>query len=234
MLKDLKEQVWRANRDLERHRLVTLTWGNVSGLSENRELVVIKPSGVEYGDLTPDSLSVVDLSGRLVEGALAPSSDTAIHLEIYRAFAGIKGVAHTHSTYATIFAQARLPIPCLGTTHADQFNGDIPVTRMISRKEVETGYEINTGRQIAERFRELDPFEMPAVLVAGHGPFTWGKSPEEALVSSVALEKIAEMAFGTLALGREKVRFPDYLLRKHFQRKHGPEAYYGQKKSGEK
>lgn len=233
MLEELKDKVWKANRDLERQNLVTLTWGNVSGLSPDRELVVIKPSGVGYSELTPTDLAVVDMSGRRIEGALAPSSDTPIHLEIYRAFPGVFGVAHTHSTYATIFAQAHMSIPCLGTTHADHFRGEIPVTRMIGQKEVETGYEINTGRQIAEHFKEVDPLEIPAVLVAGHGPFTWGKSPDEAFLNCAALEKVAEMAYGTLSIKREEVLFPDYLLQKHFRRKHGPEAYYGQKKTGD-
>jgi L-ribulose-5-phosphate 4-epimerase len=234
MLDELKEEVWKANIDLEKNNLVTLTWGNVSGLNPNRDRVVIKPSGVNYSDLTPENLVIVDLEGRRIEGTLEPSSDTPIHLEIYRAFPGIFGVAHTHSTYATIFAQARMPIPCLGTTHADHFRGDVPVTRMIDQKEVEADYEINTGRLIAEHFRDTDVLEMPGVLVAGHGPFTWGKTPGEALLNSVALEKVAEMALGTLVLRKKDMTFPGYLLQKHFLRKHGPKAYYGQKKTGEK
>jgi len=233
MLERLKDEVWRANRDLERHGLVTLTWGNVSGMSPEEKLVVIKPSGVGYGELVPEDLVVVDMSGHKIEGALAPSSDTPIHLEIYRAFPGILAVAHTHSTYATIFAQVQMSIPCLGTTHADHFKGDIPVTRMMTKEEVESDYEINTGRLIADHFRDSDPEEMPSVLVAGHGPFTWGKSPQEALLNGVALEKVAEMALGTMLLKQNAVPFPDYLVQKHFQRKHGPKAYYGQKKTGE-
>lgn len=233
MLEELKEQVWRANQDLERHGLVALTWGNVSGLSKEREHVVIKPSGVGYRELVPDDLVVVDLCGRKIEGRLAPSSDTPTHLEIYKSFEALYGIAHTHSVYAAMFAQANQSIPCLGTTHADHFNGDIPVTRMITQEEVEGGYELNTGRVIVERFESLNPLEMPAVLVVGHGAFTWGKSPEEALRNSVALEKVAKVAFGTLLLRPEGFPFPDYLLRKHFRRKHGPKAYYGQKETGD-
>ncbi|MGD2294843.1 MAG: L-ribulose-5-phosphate 4-epimerase AraD [Candidatus Aminicenantes bacterium] len=233
MLEELKEQVWRANQDLERYNLVSLTWGNVSGLSQDREFVVIKPSGVGYRDLMPDDLVVVDKSGQKAEGRLSPSSDTPTHLEIYKALDGLYGIAHTHSPYATMFAQANQGVPCLGTTHADHFNGDIPITRMITREEVSKDYEANTGKVIVERFTSLVPLEMPAVLVAGHGAFTWGKSPEEALLNCVALEEVARMAFGTLLLQPEGVPFPDYLLKKHFRRKHGPEAYYGQIKFGE-
>jgi L-ribulose-5-phosphate 4-epimerase len=176
---------------------------------------------------------LVDLAGDRVEGGLNPSSDTPTHLELYRSFAGISGVAHTHSDYAGMFAQAHRELPCMGTTHADHFNGSVPLTRMITSEEVEADYEGNTGRVIVERLERLDPLEMPAVLVAGHGAFTWGRSPEEAVTNSLALEKTAKMAWGALCLDPEAPGFPDYLLRKHYRRKHGPEAYYGQK-TGEK
>jgi len=234
MLEELKHEVWKANQGLEKYKLVSLTWGNISGLSADRDFLVIKPSGVGYNELKSIDLVVVDMDGKKVEGQLSPSSDTPIHLEIYKAFDGLFGVAHTHSVYATMFAQANQSIPCLGTTHADHFYGDIPVTRMITEEEVDSGYEVNTGKVIVERFEHLDPLKMPAVLVAGHGAFTWGQSPDEALLNSVALEDVAKMAFGTFLLRPDGIPFPDYLLHKHFLRKHGPEAYYGQKKTGDK
>ncbi len=234
MLDQLKKQVWRANLDLVRYNLVTLTWGNVSGINREKGLVVIKPSGMSYEKLKPSDMVVVDLEGWAVESNLKPSADTPIHLELYRAFDVISGVVHTHSEYATIFAQAYKEIPCLGTTHADHFLGPVPITRMINRKEVEEDYEKNTGKVIVERFADIDPLAMPAVLVAGHGAFTWGRSPEEAVENSLILERVARMAWGTLQLDTRGDRFPDYLLKKHYQRKHGPEAYYGQKKKGGK
>jgi len=234
MLEELKHKVWQANQGLAHYKLVALTWGNISGMSAERDFMVIKPSGIGYEELKSDDLVVVDRDGQKVEGLLSPSSDTPIHLEIYKAFDGLFGVAHTHSVYATMFAQANMSIPCLGTTHADHFCGDIPVTRMITEEETHSGYEVNTGKVIVERFEKLDPFKMPAVLVVGHGAFTWGKSPQEALFNSVALEDVAKMAFGSVLLRPNGIPFPDYLLRKHFLRKHGPDAYYGQKKTGEK
>lgn len=233
-LKELKERVWKANQDLVDYKLVTLTWGNVSGCHREKGLVVIKPSGVSYEGLKPENMVVVDLEGNKVEGKLNPSSDTPTHLVLYRAFAEVSGIVHTHSDYATIFAQACRPLPCLGTTHADHFHGEVPLTRMIRKKEVEEDYEGNTGRVIVERFRQLNPLEMPAVLVAGHGAFAWGKSPEEAVANSLALEKVAKMAWGTLLLTETELPFPKYLLEKHYLRKHGPKAYYGQKKAKEK
>lgn len=233
-LKELKERVWKANQDLVDYKLVTLTWGNVSGCHREKGLVVIKPSGVSYEGLKPENMVVVDLEGNKVEGKLNPSSDTPTHLVLYRAFAEVSGIVHTHSDYATIFAQACRPLPCLGTTHADHFHGEVPLTRMIRKKEVEEDYEGNTGRVIVEHFRQLNPLEMPAVLVAGHGAFAWGKSPEEAVVNSLALEKVAKMAWGTLLLTETELPFPKYLLEKHYLRKHGPKAYYGQKKAKEK
>ncbi len=227
-LQELRRRVCEANRRIIDLGLVTLTWGNVSALDRDSELVVIKPSGVGTDAMTYDSMVVVDLLGNLVEGDLNPSSDTPTHLELYRAFRGIAGVAHTHSDYATMFAQAHLSIPCLGTTHADHFYGEVPLTRKITEQEVKEDYEGNTGRVIVERFLELDPRKMPAVLVAGHGAFTWGTSPEAAVANGQALEKTAKMAWGTLQLRPEPPPFPAYLLRKHYDRKHGAKAYYGQ------
>jgi len=226
---ELRQRVFRANRDLVDFGLVTLTWGNVSALDRASGLMIIKPSGVDYQSLAPENMVVLDLAGSRVEGELKPSSDTPTHLELYRAFPEISGVAHTHSDYAAMFAQAHRAVPCLGTTHADHFNGEVPLTRVISQREVEADYEGHTGKVIVERFRQLDPLEMPAVLVAGHGAFAWGRTPEEAVINSLALEKTAKMAWGTLILNRDVPPFPEYLLRKHYRRKHGPEAYYGQK-----
>lgn len=231
-LQELRRRVCEANRRIIDLGLVTLTWGNVSALDRDSGLVVIKPSGVGYDAMTSDSMVVVDLLGKRVEGDLYPSSDTPTHLELYRSFRGIAGVAHTHSDYATMFAQAHLSIPCLGTTHADHFNGEVPLTRMITEQEVKQDYEGNTGCVIVERFKKLDPSEVPAVLVAGHGAFSWGTSPEEAVFNGLALEKSAKMAWGTLTLRPEHPPFPAYMLRKHYERKHGSHAYYGQK-SGE-
>jgi L-ribulose-5-phosphate 4-epimerase len=233
-LEELRKRVYQANIDLVDLGLVTLTWGNVSGLDRESGIVAIKPSGVDYKDLAPENLVLVDLAGNRVEGDLNPSSDTPTHLELYRAFDRIAGVAHTHSDYAGMFAQARLAIPCLGTTHADHFNGEVPLTRMITQDEVEADYEGNTGKVIVERFERIDPWEMPAVLVAAHGAFAWGASPERAVINSLALEKTAKMAWGTLSLAPEVPPFPEYLLRKHYQRKHGPQAYYGQKTGEQK
>jgi L-ribulose-5-phosphate 4-epimerase len=229
-IEELKEKVWRANLDLVEHNLVTLTWGNVSGRDRKKDWVVIKPSGLSYKELKPENMVVVDLKGNRLESGLKPSSDTATHLVLYKIFSDISGIAHTHSDYATIFAQASRPIPCLGTTHADHFHGEVPLTRMISEKEVEEDYEGNTGRVIVERFKNLDPIETPGVLVPGHGAFAWGKSPEEAVVNSLAIEKVAKMAWGTLLLAEKEPFFPEFLLEKHYLRKHGPKAYYGQTK----
>ena len=233
-LEELKARVLKANLDLVELDLVTLTWGNVSGFDSEKGLVVIKPSGIDYAELKANDMVIVDLAGNKVEGDLNPSSDTPSHLEIYLAYPEIKGVAHTHSDYASMFALAHKSIPCLGTTHADHFNGDIPLTRMISEKEVQEDYEGNTGKVIVERFAQIKPLEMPAVLVSGHGAFTWGRSPEEAVTNSLALEKTAKMAWGTLLLNSEIPDFPKYLLQKHYSRKHGPQAYYGQTPQEEK
>jgi L-ribulose-5-phosphate 4-epimerase len=229
MLPELKEQVWRANLNLVKYQLITLTWGNVSGIDRQQGFVVIKPSGVSYDDMQPQHMVVVDLDGKVVEGTLRPSSDTPTHVALYKAFPQIGGVTHTHSAYAVMFAQACQEIPCFGTTHADHFAGTIPLTRFLTVAEVEQAYEANTGTVIIERFAGLQPLEMPAVLVAGHGPFTWGKTPDDAVSNSVVLEKVAQMAAGTLALKPQAPPLPEYILNKHYLRKHGPGAYYGQK-----
>lgn len=230
MLDDLKTQVCRANLELVRYGLVTLTWGNVSGLSPDGRYVVIKPSGISYERMAPESMSVVDLDGNVIEGELRPSSDTPTHVRLYRAFDGIGGITHTHSAKATAFAQARMEIPCLGTTHADHFFGSVPLTRPLTRKEVEEAYEGNTGEVIVERFRGINPLEMPGVLVAGHGPFAWGKDAWDSVHNAVALEAVADMALTTRLLRPEITDLEDYVLKKHYHRKHGPGAYYGQGK----
>jgi L-ribulose-5-phosphate 4-epimerase len=229
MLESLKQQVCQANLDLVAHGLVTLTWGNVSGISDDRRHVVIKPSGVSYAQMRPEQMVVVDLEGQVVEGKLRPSSDTPTHVLLYRHFAGIGGITHTHSRYATIFAQARVEIPCFGTTHADHFSGPVPITRPLSQQEVEDAYEAATGQVIVERFDDSDPAARPAVLVAGHGPFAWGKDVAESVRNAVALEAIAEMALGVRQLRADAPLLESYVLDKHYQRKHGPGAYYGQK-----
>lgn len=230
MLAELKELVWKANIDLARSGLVILTFGNVSGIDRHRGIVAIKPSGVPYGSLKADDIVLVDLDGNLVEGWLNPSSDTPTHVELYKAFPGIEGVAHAHSSYATMFAQARREIPCFGTTHADQFHGPVPLTRLLVEAEVVEAYERNTGKIIVERFAGLDPLELPAVLVAGHGPFTWGRTAAEAVGTAVVLEQVAHLAFGTMTLAPRLGPLDAHLQEKHFRRKHGPDAYYGQKK----
>jgi len=228
-LTGLREQVCEANLELVRLGLVTLTWGNVSGINDERDLVVIKPSGVAYEKMTPEHMVVVDLEGNVVEGQLRPSSDTPTHVLLYKHFDGVGGITLTHSPRATVFAQARMVIPCLGTTHADHFFGPVPVTRPLSEAEVETAYEANTGQVIVERFAEMDPIAMPAALVAGHGPFTWGRSAAESVKNAVALEAVAEMAQRTLAICPDAPGLESYILNKHYGRKHGPGAYYGQK-----
>ena len=228
MLERLKDEVCQGNLDLVAHGLVTLTWGNVSGISEDRRHVVIKPSGVSYDKMRAEHMVVVDLDGNVVEGDLRSSSDTPTHVLLYQHFAGIGGITHTHSRYATTFAQARLEIPCYGTTHADHFHGPVPVTRPLTESEVAGDYEANTGRVIIERFEGLDPAAMPAVLVAGHAPFTWGKDVAESVKNSVALEAVAQMALGVQQMMRHAAPLESYVLEKHYRRKHGPDAYYGQ------
>ncbi len=232
MLERLKEQVCAANRALPKQGLVTETWGNVSGIDRSAGLFVIKPSGVSYDALQPADLAVVDLAGNQVEGALAPSSDTPTHLALYRAFPDIGGIVHTHSTCATAWAQAGRGIPCYGTTHADHFYGEIPCARDLTEEEVADGYEWNTGQVIVETFWQRSPVHMPGVLCKNHGPFTWGKDAEEAVHHAVVLEEVAKMALMTECLCKDgDPHAPQYLQEKHFQRKHGPNAYYGQKRS---
>lgn len=229
MLEELKKVVCEANLNLDRWKLVTLTWGNVSGIDRERGLVVIKPSGVDYAATKPETMVVVELSsGKVVEGNLRPSSDTPTHLVLYRAFHDVGGIAHTHSTYASAFAQAGRSIPPLGTTHADLFHGDVPITRLLFKREVENDYEINTGHVIVERMAKFNPMVCPGILVANHGPFTWGVDAVSAACNSLALEEIARMAFITLTLNPQTTPMPSYLLDKHYRRKHGPHAYYGQ------
>ncbi|MGI5870314.1 MAG: L-ribulose-5-phosphate 4-epimerase [Kiritimatiellia bacterium] len=229
MYAELKRAVFEANLALVRHGLVTLTWGNVSGIDRQRDCVAIKPSGVAYDTMTPDDIVVVSLDGAPVEGALRPSSDLPTHLALYRAFPSLGGVVHTHSTHATAFAQASRPVPCLGTTHADHFHGDVPCTRFLAPDEVAGDYERNTGRVIVERFQGLDPDALPGALVAGHGSFTWGPTPAKAVENAVALEAFARMAILTEALAPAAAPLPAYILDKHYRRKHGATAYYGQK-----
>jgi len=230
MIDTLKEEVFRANVELARHGLVTLTWGNVSGMDRGSGMVAIKPSGVDYESMTAADIIVVDLEGNVVDGKLRPSSDTRAHLELYRLFPNIGGVVHTHSTYATMFAQACREIPCLGTTHADHFNGPVPVTRFLTEEEVAGDYERNTGKVIVERFADIDPTGMSGVLVAGHAPFVWGKNSADAVQNSLILERVAQMALGSLFLNPGHLALPEHIQQKHYQRKHGPKAYYGQKK----
>lgn len=230
MLADLRERVWQANFDLVKYGLVILTFGNVSGFDRKKGIMAIKPSGVAYSEVNPTDIVLVDLDGKVVEGKLNPSSDTPTHLALYRAFPDIGGVSHTHSEYATAFAQACREIPCLGTTHADHFNGPVPVTRHLTAEEVRGDYEANTGKVIAARFDGLNPLETPSVLVAGHGPFSWGGSPADAVKNSLVLEKIAKMAILTGLLNPNVENLPDHLLIRHHQRKHGPQATYGQSK----
>ena len=232
MFEELRSSVWEANLKLWRSGLAPGTWGNVSGIDRRKGVFAIKPSGVPYNRLTKDMIVLVDLEGRIVEGKLRPSSDTPTHLVLYRAFDSIGGVTHTHSPVATAFSQACKSIPCLGTTHADHFDGPIPVTRFLRGEEASGDYEAATGHLIVETFRSLnlDPLRVPAVLVAGHGPFVWGENPHKAVENAVALEAVAVMARDTFLLSQEAPKaLPEHLLRKHFDRKHGPEAYYGQK-----
>lgn len=237
-LKQLKEEVYNANMMLKEYDLVVLTWGNVSGIDKNREYVVIKPSGVEYDKLTPESMAVVNMRGETVEGDLKPSSDTPTHLELYKAYKEIGGICHTHSLYATSFAQSRWTdgVNALGTTHADYFDGAIPCTRAMKKKEIEKDYEKNTGLVIIETLDEIkkSPEQMPAVLVKSHGPFAFGKNAEEAVEHSIILENVAHLAFNTKVLSGDAAlvnfNMQNKLLRKHFDRKHGANAYYGQGK----
>ncbi len=230
MLEELKEKVFRANLDLVKHGLVIFTWGNVSGIDRASGLVVIKPSGVGYDVMKASDMVVVDLeTGKTVEGELNPSSDTPTHLALYKAFPNIGGVVHTHSTYATAWAQAGKDIPNIGTTHADYFHDAIPCTRDMTKKEVETAYELETGNVIIERFAGMNPMDTPGVLVKNHGPFSWGKDADNAVYNAVVMEQVAKMAFVSFSVNPETAMNP-LLIEKHYSRKHGPNAYYGQKK----
>ncbi|MET1029760.1 L-ribulose-5-phosphate 4-epimerase [Domibacillus tundrae] len=229
MLEQLKQDVLEANLALPEHGLVTFTWGNVSGFDEKEQLVVIKPSGVAYDKLTVDDMVVVDLEGNVIEGHLNPSSDTATHLILYKHFSGIGGVVHTHSPWATSWAQAGRAIPALGTTHADYYYGEVPCTRPLTKEEIERAYEVETGNVIVETFMNLDPRALPGVLVYGHAPFNWGKNPKEAVHNAVVLEEVAKMGLNTFQLNAGIEPIDQFLLDKHYLRKHGANAYYGQK-----
>ena len=230
MLEKLKQSVYEANMALPRRGLVTYTWGNVSGIEREKGLVVIKPSGVRYEELTPDKLVVLDLDGKVVEGELNPSSDTKTHLVLYRKFPALGGVVHTHSPCAVAWAQAGRDIPCYGTTHADYFYGPVPCARALTPEEIDEDYERNTGRVIVEEFRArgIEPAHVPAVICRSHGPFAWGADAAEAVYHAAVLEEVAHMALLTLAVDADAMPAPQHLQDKHFMRKHGPQAYYGQ------
>ena len=230
MFQALKERVLQANLLLPQYNLVTFTWGNVSEVDRAKQVIAIKPSGVEYSDMTIDDIVVVSLTGEIVEGKLNPSSDTATHLELYKAFANIGAIVHTHSRYATVWAQAELDIPALGTTHADYFYGDVPCSRRLTDSEIATDYEKNTGLVIIEEFkhRGIDPMAMPGVIVSGHAPFCWGKNALNAVHNAVVLEEVAMMAISTRQLN-QTIKIQQKLSDKHYFRKHGANAYYGQK-----
>lgn len=230
MLEKLKQQVCNANIELVKRGIVIYTWGNVSGIDRAEGIVVIKPSGISYDKMTPEDMVLVDLlTGNIIEGKYRPSSDTSTHLELYRSFAEIGGITHTHSINAVAFAQAGIDIPAFGTTHADYFYGAIPCTRELTKEEVENAYELNTGKVIVECFenRGMDPMTIPGVIVRNHGPFSWGKNPEESVYHAVVMDVIAEMDLKTLQLNRN-ANMAQHVLDKHFFRKHGPNAYYGQ------
>ncbi|MGN0505247.1 MAG: L-ribulose-5-phosphate 4-epimerase [Lachnospiraceae bacterium] len=229
MLEQLKKEVYEANMELPKRGLVTYTWGNVSGIDRAAGLFVIKPSGVDYDALTPEDMVVVDLKGNVVEGKYRPSSDTATHLELYLAFPEVGGVVHTHSPWATSWAQAAREIPCYGTTHADYFYGNIPCARNLTKEEIDSGYEKHTGTVIIEAFADRNPMYTPGVLCANHGPFTWGKDAKEAVHNAVVLEEVAKMAARAEQLRADIKEAPKEMQDKHFFRKHGANAYYGQK-----
>lgn len=228
MLSELKHDVCQANLRLVEAGLVVLTWGNASAFDSDEGLVVIKPSGLDYSMMRPEDMVVVDLSGKIVEGRWRPSSDTPTHLEIYKNFGGVRGVVHTHSFEATARAQAGKALPCLGTTHADCFHGEVPVTRQLTATEVSSDYELNTGVVIVEQFKSVDPLRVPGVLVRGHGPFAWGRTVQQAVDAAITLESVARLTRLTESISSSVESLPDYILEKHFQRKHGAGAYYGQ------
>ncbi len=229
MLEQLKEEVCKANLELVQHGLVIFTWGNVSGIDREKELIVIKPSGVSYDNMKPQDMVVVNFDGNIIEGKYKPSSDTATHIQLYKEFKNIGGVVHTHSEWATSFAQAGKAIPAIGTTQADYFYGEVPCTRKMTSEEIQTAYELNTGKVIVECFnsQNINPDYVPGVLVNNHAPFSWGKTPHDAVHNAVVLEKIAEMTFRSLQLN-PNAKMDKELLDKHFLRKHGANAYYGQ------
>ena len=230
MLKDLRDAVYEANMDLPKRGLVVYTWGNVSGVDRDKGLIVIKPSGVEYDELNPEDLVVVDFDNKIVEGKMNPSSDTKTHVELYKSFPTVGGIVHTHSPHAVGWAQAGRDIPCYGTTHADYFYGPVPCTRNLTKEEVDGDYELNTGKVIVETFKErnLDPLAVPGVICRCHGPFTWGKDASKAVYHAVVLEEMAKMAMYTITIDPKAAEAPQYVLDKHYLRKHGPNAYYGQ------
>lgn len=232
MLEELKEKVYLANMELPKRGLVTYTWGNVSGIDREKGLFVIKPSGVEYDELKPSYMVVMDLQGNKVEGDMNPSSDTKTHLVLYNAFPQVGGIVHTHSPFAVAWAQAGEDLPCYGTTHADYFYGSIPCARHLTQEELDEDYEKNTGVTIVETFKErgLDPMAVSAVLCFSHGPFTWGKDPAQAVYHSVVLEECAKMGLYTRMINPQATPAPQRMQNKHYMRKHGPNAYYGQKK----
>jgi L-ribulose-5-phosphate 4-epimerase len=228
MHEELRKAVCDANIELQRRNLVIYSWGNISGIDRTAGIVAIKPSGVSYDDLTPDKIVLLDLDGTIVEGKLKPSSDTPTHLELYRNFKAIGGICHTHSVNAIAWAQACKEIPCFGTTHADYFYGSVPITKIMTEDEIRSDYELNTGKVIVRRFADMDPMKMTGVLVANHGPFSWGRTPAAAVESMVVLEQIATMALGTIMINPSQGPISKVLLDKHYLRKHGKNAYYGQ------
>ncbi len=228
MYEELKKTVCEANIELNARNLVICSWGNISGIDRSAGVVAIKPSGVPYDELTDEKMVLLDLDGNVIEGDLRPSSDAPTHIELYRNFEAIGGVCHTHSASATMWAQACKPIPCFGTTHADYFYGEIPVTDSMTEQEIDSDYELNTGKVIVRRFEGMDPLQTPAVLVANHGPFTWGKTPADSVESAFVLEQVAKMALGTIMINSNQNEISQKLLDKHYLRKHGADAYYGQ------
>lgn len=228
MLEQLKQQVYEANMELWRQGMVIYTWGNVSGIDREQQLMVIKPSGVDYDVMKAEDMVVVNMDGDVVEGDYRPSSDTPTHLVLYQAYKNIGGIVHTHSTWGVTFAQAGLDIPAFGTTHADYFYGDIPCTRDLTKEEIESAYETNTGHVIVETLGAGDVLAIPGIVVKNHGPFAWGKTPDQAVYNAVVLDQVAEMAYKTMTLNPAAGKVPQYLLDKHYFRKHGPGAYYGQ------